>query len=161
MRQVEKLALQLTRSVDGEAWHGVSLTELLADVTAGQAAARPLSDSHSIWEIVHHVSAWLTFVRRRLQGELVVEVTPDEDWPPVLATGVEAWDRTRHRLVTENSRLGTAILELDDRQLGDVVRGQQSTFYEMLVGLPQHAAYHGGQILMLLRMVKTTESEVT
>src|SRR5271169_5472946 len=53
-----RIADQLRRAFDGDAWHGPALLELLADVDAAAAAATPLADAHSIWELVLHVAAW-------------------------------------------------------------------------------------------------------
>jgi len=36
--EVDRLEQQLRRALEGEAWHGPSVLELLADVTAEQAA---------------------------------------------------------------------------------------------------------------------------
>jgi len=52
MRESERIADQLKRAFEGKSWHGPSLLEILKDVTAGQAAARPIPGAHSIWEIV-------------------------------------------------------------------------------------------------------------
>jgi hypothetical protein len=43
--------------------------ELLRDVEAEEAAARPVTAAHSIWELVGHSTAWSRFVERRLLGE--------------------------------------------------------------------------------------------
>ena len=50
------IAEQLRRAFEGDAWHGPALLELLQDVDAATAAARPLPDVHSIWELVLHVA---------------------------------------------------------------------------------------------------------
>jgi hypothetical protein len=46
------IADQLRRAFKGDAWHGPALLELLDDVDAATAAAKPLPDVHSIWELV-------------------------------------------------------------------------------------------------------------
>ena len=55
MTEIERIEDQLKRSLEGEAWHGPALEELLADVRAEQAAAKPVPPAHSIWEIVLHI----------------------------------------------------------------------------------------------------------
>ena len=55
MTEVERIADQLKRSMEGKAWHGPALLEVLEGVTAQQAAA-PVSTAHTIWEIVLHVA---------------------------------------------------------------------------------------------------------
>src|SRR5437868_13624756 len=58
MREVDRIEDQLRGSLHGDAWHGPALHELLADVAASEAALKPLSAAHSIWEIVLHIIAW-------------------------------------------------------------------------------------------------------
>ena len=58
MREVERIAEQLKKSFEGDAWHGDSLKEILADVDAAKAETKPASGGHSIWELVLHTSAW-------------------------------------------------------------------------------------------------------
>jgi hypothetical protein len=62
------IAEQLHRAFEGDAWHGPALLELLREMDAATAAAQPLSDVHSIWELVLHVSAWDDAAYRRLGG---------------------------------------------------------------------------------------------
>src|SRR5262249_44325871 len=52
MSEVQRIEEQLKRAFEGEAWHGPSVRECLADVTAAQAAEHPIPAAHSIWEIV-------------------------------------------------------------------------------------------------------------
>ena len=56
MKESERIAEQLRRAWEGEAWHGPPLKEILAGVTAQQAAARPVGGAHAIWEIVLHIT---------------------------------------------------------------------------------------------------------
>ncbi len=71
MTESVRLADQLRRAFEGNAWHGDSLLELLAGVDAKTAAAKPIKDAHSIWELVLHIAAWDDAVRRRTAGEAV------------------------------------------------------------------------------------------
>ena len=49
---MEILADQIRRAFRGESWHGPSVLEVLAGVSAEDAAAHPIAGAHSIWEIV-------------------------------------------------------------------------------------------------------------
>ncbi len=64
------LAEQLRRAFDGDAWHGPSVLEVLADVDATTAAAKPIRDVHSIWELVLHIAVWDDAALRRLEGKV-------------------------------------------------------------------------------------------
>src|SRR5260370_42600045 len=64
-----QIAEQLRRAFDGSAWHGPSMLELLEDVDAETAAAKPIPNVHSIWELVLHTAVWDRAVRRRMGGQ--------------------------------------------------------------------------------------------
>jgi uncharacterized damage-inducible protein DinB len=150
MTETERIEDQLRRAFEGGAWHGPSLQEVLAGVTAERAAARPINDAHSIWEIVLHLAAWDAVVRRRLEGERVA--TPTEvDWPPPTDTSEAAWSKTLEQLKTNHAELRRAVSRLDDSRLDDILPGvnQQWPVYITIHGSIQHYLYHAGQIALL------------
>jgi len=63
------LADQLRRAFEGSAWHGPAVLELLQGMNASEAAAKPLPNAHSIWELLLHVAAWDNAALRRLKGD--------------------------------------------------------------------------------------------
>ena len=100
MKETERIANQLTRSIEGNAWHGPSLMELLEDVNAEKAALKKIEDAHSIWEIVNHIIVWMNVVAKRVKGE-IVNVTPEEDWANVNEFSEQAWQNTIEKLKTK------------------------------------------------------------
>lgn len=149
--EAERIADQLERAFAGDAWHGPSLSEILAAVTAEQAAARPLAAAHTILEIVLHLTAWLRTVRRRLQGEPVAALPDEEDWPAPLADAGAAWAEAARALRAEYEELREESLRWVDRDLETRLAGERYTVYEMLHGVVQHSLYHAGQIVLLAR----------
>ena len=148
MSEIDRIADQLRRAYEGEAWHGPSLREILAGITVEQAARRPLPQAHSIWELVLHIAAWESIVRRRLGGE-AVEATPEQDWPPVRDSSDAAWKKTLDDLDRGHHQLRQAIAALTDDRLSRRVAGKDYSIYGMLHGLVQHDLYHAGQIALL------------
>jgi uncharacterized damage-inducible protein DinB len=151
MSEVERIADQFRRAYSGQAWHGSSLTELLADVDAQRAAARPIPDAHSVWEIVLHIAAWDTAVRRRLAGERAEIYKTELDWPHVADTSAAAWQDTLATLAHAHDELLTAIGELDDARLDAPILAGMPSVYGTLHGVIQHDLYHAGQISLLLK----------
>jgi uncharacterized damage-inducible protein DinB len=149
MKEAERIADQLRRAMQGEAWHGPSLREILAGVTAQQAAARPVAAAHSIWELVHHITAWERIVLRRMGGETVKDVSTEVNWPPVFETSEAAWQRAMAALEESNRRLCDAIAQMPEERLRERVPGKQDSFYIELHGIVQHDLYHAGQIALL------------
>ncbi|MCP4660921.1 MAG: DinB family protein [bacterium] len=143
MSEVSRIADQLMRAQAGDAWHGPSLAELLADVTAAEASARPVAGAHTIWENVLHVTVWADVVRRRLGGEKIGGDLPAaEDWP-AQGEGGEAWEAARRGLEAAHRALGEAILGLDEKRV------EEHEVAMNLYGVVQHGLYHAGQIALL------------
>jgi len=149
MNEIERINDQLKRAFEGKAWHGPSVSEVLAGVTAKQAAARPISDAHSIWEITLHIATWERVGRRRIQESAPIDVSDDEDWPEVEDTSEEAWKRTLDEVRSNHLSLREAIAGLDEARLGDIVPGTIYSVYFLLHGVIQHDLYHAGQIALL------------
>lgn len=153
--ETSRIADQLRRAFDGEAWHGPSVLEILSGVTAADAAARPLPKSHRIWDIVLHIAVWDDAARRRMAGE-VVQPTPEEDWPAVTDISDRAWQRTLDHLKQTHDALVRAVTASSDSRLLERVPGKEPddyTLYYMLHGIVQHELYHAGQIALLKKAV--------
>jgi uncharacterized damage-inducible protein DinB len=148
------LADQLRRAFEGDAWHGDSVLELLAGVDASQAAARPIKDAHTIWELVLHIAAWDDAVLRRTSGKAVT-LTDEENFPTVNDTSTGAWRKTIEHLKKTHDALIKGVTTFTDARLLDQVPGKTGdhyNFYYMFSGVVQHELYHAGQIALLKKM---------
>ena len=148
MSEVERIVDQLDRAFNGNAWHGPAVMELLLDVTAEQASARPVANAHAIWEIALHIGAWLRGGRMRLEGQRA-QFTDVEDWPPVTQTDTQAWIAVIEQLKHDYEQLRAAIQALDESRLDQPILEGMSSVYVTLHGVIQHSLYHAGQIATL------------
>jgi uncharacterized damage-inducible protein DinB len=151
MSEASRIADQLRRAFDGDAWHGDSVLEILKGITAGRAATHPIEGAHSIWELVLHIAAWDGAVLRRLGG-VAVELSDAENFPPVTDAGDAAWHAALDRVRRVHEELVAAAAALPDSRLYEMVPGKEGahyTFYYMLHGVVQHELYHAGQIALL------------
>lgn len=139
---------QLRRSFEGRAWHGPAVMEILKGVTARQAAARPIGNAHSIWELVLHMTAWHRAVLARLQGGLG-RVSAARNFPAVTDTGEAAWRRAIEELRHSHAEIMASVNALPKSRLSETVRGKKYTLEFMLHGLIQHDLYHAGQMALL------------
>jgi uncharacterized damage-inducible protein DinB len=149
MSEMERLWDLMQRSFEGGAWHGPSLRPLLQDVTAEQAAARPIPGARTIWETTLHLTAQEDAARRRLEGEPRGTLANGESWPPMGDTSRAAWRRARDRFEDVHRRLRRAVAAVPEERLCTTVPGRDYPMYLMLHGLVQHAQYHAGQIVLL------------
>ena len=151
MREVDRLEDQLRRAFEGGAWHGPSVLELLAGVSAAQAASHPIAGAHSIWELVLHISTDYDLVLRRLAGDGRA-LTAAEGWPEPPAPTEENWRQTVRELELRNEKLREAVRDFPDERLDDLLVAESPfTAYTQFSGVTQHNLYHAGQIALLKR----------
>jgi uncharacterized damage-inducible protein DinB len=147
-----QIAEQLRRAFDGSAWHGPSMLELLEDVDAETAAAKPIPNVHSIWELVLHTAVWDRAVRRRIGG-LTTQPKGKKNFPPApqssSAAKQAAWRRAVSLLTRTHADLIRAVAALPEKRLRDRVPGKRYDISFMLHGVLQHELYHAGQIAIL------------
>ncbi len=142
------IAEQLRRAFDGNAWHGPALLELLEDVSASMAAAKPLPDVHSIWELVLHIAVWDGAALRRLAGEKC-QPKGTANFPLAMKPTEVAWRKAVADAKRTHDRLVKTVAALPESRLRDRVPGKRYDFYFMLHGVVQHELYHAGQIAIL------------
>lgn len=161
MTHLEELLDTLRRSYDGPAWHGPSLKEALADVTAEEALFKPSPKAHSIWELTLHIAAWGGEVAARLNGGEPKQPA-EGDWPPVGSElDNDGWEDAYNRVfhVRDVVLKATSSQSESDlqRRVGNAENPQLATGFTragMIEGLAQHNVYHAGQIMLLKRLIQ-------
>ena len=151
MSETALLADQIRRAFKGEAWHGDSVLELLTGVTAAQAAAKPIGNAHTIWELLLHIAAWDGAVLRRTQGSAVT-LSDEENFPSIKDTSEAAWNKAIDAVKRTHDELVKAVAAFPDSRLQEQVPGKTESyynFYYMFSGIVQHELYHAGQIALL------------
>jgi len=143
-----RIADQLRRAFEGDAWHGPALLELLEDVDAATAAAKPLPNVHSIWELVLHIAAWDETARRRIGGEKT-QPTGTANFPVVPKPTEAAWRKAVAQVKRTHDVLMKTVAALPESRLRERVPGKKYDFYHLLHGVAQHELYHAGQIAIL------------
>jgi uncharacterized damage-inducible protein DinB len=156
---VEIIADQIRRAFWGESWHGPSVREVLAGVSAEDAAAHPVAGAHSIWEIVLHLTAGYRLVLGRVRGERA-QLAPEEEWPSVAKVSSEAWRECQHALEQLNQQLDNAVRAFPAERLSHEL-GSEYSAYTQFLGAPQHDLYHAGQIVVLKKAVSASRGRGT
>ena len=154
MSETARLADQIRRAFEGEAWHGDSLLELLKGVNAATAAAKPIKNAHSIWELILHIAAWDDIVRQRTGGKATMP-TDEQNFPPVKDTSEAAWNKALEETKRTHNELVKAVAAFPDSRLQEQVPGKTQNYYNffyMFSGIVQHELYHAGQIALLKKL---------
>jgi len=127
------------------------LLELLGDVNAKTAAAKPIKDAHSIWDLLLHIATWDDAVRRRAGGE-AVDPSDEQNFPAVKDVSEAAWRQAVESTKQTHNELIKAVAAFPDSRLQDQVPGKTEkyhNFFYMFSGIVQHELYHAGQIALL------------
>ena len=149
MTESQRIADELHRSFFGGAWHGPCVLESLAGVGWEAAASHPMPSAHSIWELVHHLQAWIAEADATSRGKAYESLKGDRDWPPVTDVTPAAWERALISVERAELSLEDAVREIPEETLGE----DEKSLYYLLHGIAQHNAYHAGQIALLKKGV--------
>jgi uncharacterized damage-inducible protein DinB len=163
MREIDRIADELQRAHNGDAWHGPSVNSALEGVDRRMATTRPVARGHTICELVLHLTAWTREVTRRMR-EGVARDPEMGDWPVRTPADDREWSAIIAAFDEANAELADAIAALDESRLDDRIGDERDravgggvSRYVMLHGLAQHHAYHAGQISFLKKALGPTQ----
>jgi len=155
MDEIERIADQLARVFDGDAWYGSSTMDALRGVAAEEAARRPIPQAHTIWEIALHLTSWNREVARRVRTGTARE-PEDGDWPEMPEPSDENWRWTMEMLEASYRALLAEVRRFPAARLDEVMGDERDrplgsgvTFYVMLHGAVQHCVAHTAQMSLL------------
>lgn len=150
--RIRHLLEELASAYQGPSWHGKSLRELISDVSAPEAAARPAGVAHSIGTLVAHAALWKEVVTARLNGQARTVTDPAENFP---RTPADAWGATRNRLDLAHQELCDRVRTLDPTIVGRALAaGDPPTAALQVLGVAHHDLYHAGQVAVIKRMLR-------
>jgi uncharacterized damage-inducible protein DinB len=153
MTETQNIVEQLRRALEADPWHGPSILQVLEGVTPEMAAAHPIPGTHSIWELLFHVTAWTRAVRARILN-IPTELEGDANFPPVRNTTEEAWKASIEDLIQAHAELYATVNALTEADLTAPIPNRSYDRAFILHGLPQHHAYHGGQMALLKKALQ-------
>jgi uncharacterized damage-inducible protein DinB len=149
MREADRIVEQMRLAFEGGAWHGPAVLEVLRDVDAFKASAHPISDAHSIWELVLHLSATQAILIRRVRGE-DAGLSEADFWEPVPQPTEDNWRAAVDLLTDQERTLRAAVATFPDHKLDQkLMPSGTTTAYANFHGHIQHNLYHAGQLALL------------
>lgn len=145
--EIQKLTSLLTRTFDKGAWHGPTVTEVLTHINPANAFNR-LPTTHSIIELVAHMTSWKTYVTKKLQGDNSFMVTDELNFP-----AATDWLQTVKALEESQQELLIALSNFHEDKLSELVQGvtDKYTYYTLVHGIIHHDLYHTGQIMLIVK----------
>lgn len=115
-------------------WY-TSWQSAISGLSAQQAAWKPESNRHSIWEILNHIMFWQDYSLRTLAGDKPSrEEVERRNWQELEETSDRAWEETQHRF------------RASYQEMLDALRAKP---LDRIVYHIPHESYHMGQIMYL------------
>jgi hypothetical protein len=148
MSEIERILQHYDGVLNGNAWHGDPVWQILDGISAQQAAARLLPSAHTIWEIVMHMTFWEGVVTQRLAGKRA-GLVDELNFPAMPAVSEENWRKTLDDFRASNQSFRAALAKLDPARLNDLTAAGKRTYYGEAHGIIEHHVYHLGQIALL------------
>ncbi len=134
-----------------QAWHGPSVVEVLRGVTPKMADKVVIQHTHTIAEIVFHITTWRIFAVRKLQGDANFDIrTKEKNWKTFNHFDELEWETLQMELSLSQEELVSELeKKSNDDFLDDIVPGRDYSYYTLLHGIINHDLYHAGQISLL------------
>ena len=153
-REVQLLLQALDQAYNRKSWHGTNLRGSIRGVSLMEAAWRPDSDRHNIWELVVHAAYWKYVVWRRLTGQQRGSFPlKGSNWFRRPQDGTEQEWRADVVLLDRMHRsLREAVDELSARAIWQTPKGSAVSNASIIAGAAAHDLYHAGQIQLLKRL---------
>ena len=147
---LHNLVSLLERTFNKGAWHGPSVMETLETVSVKQAFNR-LAGTHSIIELVAHMTAWRSYILKKLAGDHTFTMTEELNFP-----APQDWGVTVKELEEIQHQLVAAFRSFPARQLYEQVAWteQPFTYYSIFHGIIHHDLYHIGQINLIRKATR-------
>jgi hypothetical protein len=150
-RDIELLLEGLDEAFDKKSWHGPNLRGAIRGVSADEAAWRPGSGRHNIWELTLHCAYWKYVVRRKLTGQKrgSFALKGSNFFPRPEQLSEAAWKGDMQILEAEH-------LELRRTVAGLTLGAKPQAVLHLIRGAAAHDLYHAGQIRLLRRLSADT-----
>lgn len=140
--EIERIVRMLEKTFEKQPWYGLSIKQTLNDIDPAIVDVRH-GNTHSIAELVVHMTSWRTFATKRILGDDAYEVADDMNFPKP-----GTWDEAIKKLQISQQALVEAVKLFPEDRFGELVpsKTQKYTYYTLLHGIIQHDIYHLGQI---------------
>jgi uncharacterized damage-inducible protein DinB len=145
MSEVKNILKLLNKTFEKNAWHGPTVLEVIAQVKTENTPKR-LPNTHSIIELVNHMTSWRIFTVKKILGDAEFEVKEGMNFPLS-----DDWEKAKADLNQSQQDLIKAIENFPDEKLSELVphASNKYTFYTLLHGIIHHDLYHIGQIMLI------------
>ena len=156
MTEIQRISKLFQDLYNGSPWLEVNLADTLKKITAEEAAKKIFPNWNSVWEITNHIISWRLNVLQRVQGQALV--TPEDNYIVAIAdTSTRAWNQTLMNLEDSQQKWLLLLTCFSEADLEKKYAANDMSFYEHILGILQHDAYHLGQMVIMAKAIVSTK----
>lgn len=145
MTELKNISILIKSAYEKNAWHGPSVKESIEGITQEQAL-RKLNNTHTIIELISHMTAWRRYVIHKLTDDINFQMTDSLNFP-----SEKNWEYAIKKLEESQSDMLASIGKFSEEKLYDLVpfATHAYNYYTLLHGIVHHDIYHAGQIMII------------
>ena len=145
------LEMTIGNALSGKGAHAATMN-LFAGLDWKAAGARPKGVSHSIFQLLNHISYWQDWVVKWLDGENPpIPKHASNGWPSSPGpTAPKEWRRA-----VRGFQRGLKRLDRQAREADLLATRGKHTRLGMLQAIASHTSYHAGQVVLVRQMLGT------
>ena len=156
MYEESKIRERLSKHLEGgEAF--LPVTEMLKKISFDEINTRPAHLPYSFYEMFFH----LTFTQKDIvkfscSDDYIEPKWPDFYWPKEkVCKNAEDWETLKAEYITDRNRFKNFLLNEENNLTLPVKNGngEQTLLREVMLVI-EHTAYHSGQLLVIMRLLK-------
>lgn len=152
--EINRIIDQIERLHNDKNWVGVPIYEILDGITDHTANLKLPHFNHTIHQVARHLVTDFV-VLKRLQG-IDYTLTEEENWIPAGKINFK-WADTVNALKENKNNLIRELQNLSDESLDQPILNGFPSIYVNLHGYIQHAYYHFGQIVLMVRFIENLQ----
>jgi uncharacterized damage-inducible protein DinB len=158
MKETKRISKLFKNLYNGNPWIDVTIVNTLKEIDAKMASKRILPKCNTIWEITNHIIKWRINVLKRMNGQLIK--TPSHNYIEQIKNSTEkSWKETLIKMESTQILWVEYLSKVKKDELKKRYEVNNLTYYEHILGIIQHDAYHLGQIVLLAKCVKSQLDE--
>lgn len=156
MNYSEAIALHVTEAYEGNSWSDVCVKDIVEDIQYREAVAITAASTNTMASILHHIMFYNKAICQRLRGEEpYINDANGFDLPPL--KNENDWKRLINDAMDAASEMAEAIRKFPQEKLFEENPVGKGTFYKKFHGVIEHNYYHLGQIMILKKLIRSTQ----
>ena len=151
----EDIIKQLKDLLERPLWLDENFKKKIATLSEREALRRPIPETHSVGELLSHLTVWINACLDRMEGKANdLKDNDANDWKTNALLSTKGWPVIKEEFFGAHHRLIAFIEKCDDDFLNKKYHVSEFSNKDIFFGLIHHDAYHLGQIGITIKLLQ-------